>query len=120
MSIGETLVILRKKKSWTQERLSQESGISHQAISNIETGRNAPSEASLRLLASALNVSVDELLGKEPPVRREAFSLSDMEKDLLYLFRQLNEAGKSFLMSQAENILLQPAFRKDGSMSSMG
>lgn len=55
----------RTLRGWTQNRLSQESGLPAAVISHFETGtRRRASAASLVKLASALSVSVDYLLGR--------------------------------------------------------
>ncbi|WP_338010884.1 helix-turn-helix domain-containing protein [Paenibacillus shenyangensis] len=52
----------RREKGWTQQKLSQVSGVSQPTISQIENGkRHYPSHDSIRRLAKALGVEVEEL-----------------------------------------------------------
>ena len=52
---------LRKGKSWTQEKLAEESEMSVQAINFFEGKRRWPSEESLSKIATALDVEVYQL-----------------------------------------------------------
>lgn len=71
MTLGEAVRRLRKERDWTQEDLERESGIKQGMIANIETGRqDNPTEKTLRRLAAAFKISVEDLLraaGKMPP-----------------------------------------------------
>ena len=51
----------RKEKSWTQERLAEEAGLSVQAINFFEGKRRWPGENSLSKIAEALGVEVYQL-----------------------------------------------------------
>lgn len=116
MSASENIKKLRKQRGWSQSRLAMEAHVSQQAVSFIERERNEPSAEMIRALAKALHVQPSEIIDEKPP---DLF-VSDLEGQLLSVFRQLNESGKSFLVQQAEAILQQPAFRKENSMYSAG
>ena len=66
MPVSEVLKQKRKKARLTQAELAEISGVSQQAISFIENGRNTPSEGTMRLLAKALGCTVAELMGESP------------------------------------------------------
>lgn len=53
---------IRTKKEMTQEELAQSCGISRQRITNYEIGIREPNLDTLKKLATALEVTVDELL----------------------------------------------------------
>ena len=54
----------RKQKGWSQEKLSQEAGISYNTLIKIErNGIKNPKIETVIKLAKALNIAVDELLG---------------------------------------------------------
>lgn len=114
-SIGRNVKKLRTEKGWTQIRLSIEAHVSQQAISFIESGRNEPSADMIRALSKALNVSTDEIIGEKAQKEKD---FSQNEETLLRIFNQLNDAGQSMLIAQAEIILQQPAMRKKSSTSS--
>lgn len=55
---------IRKQKGWSQEKLSQEAGISYNTLIKIErNGIKNPKIETVIKLAKALNIAVDELLG---------------------------------------------------------
>jgi len=56
---------IRNEKGWSQERLAQEAGISYNTLIKIERkGIKNPKIETVIKLATALNVSVDYLIGK--------------------------------------------------------
>lgn len=66
----------------------RESGVGTSFINNVERGQT-PSVAKVQMLAEYLGVTVSDLLGekKEPTVQDDG--LSDGERTLMTLFRQL-------------------------------
>ncbi|MDQ8186139.1 helix-turn-helix domain-containing protein [Pelagicoccus sp. SDUM812002] len=62
MNCGERIKLERLKRSWTQEQLAERSGTSTRTVQRIERGQD-PSLATLRLLADALAIEVEELSG---------------------------------------------------------
>ncbi len=55
---------IRERRGLTQVALGQRAGMAPASISHFETGQRVPSLDSLVKLADALEVSVDELLGR--------------------------------------------------------
>ena len=63
----QNLVKLRKQKGWSQEKLATESGISYNTLIKLERGGIVnPKIETVIKLADALNVSLDELVGRKP------------------------------------------------------
>lgn len=60
MGYSENIKQFREGRAWTQDRLSEISGVSRKTISRIENGNNANSE-TLMDLAAAFDVDVSEL-----------------------------------------------------------
>jgi transcriptional regulator with XRE-family HTH domain len=74
-TLGKNVKELRLALDYTQEELSQYSGISPQHIAKIEAGDRFVSEDALVVLAKALEVEASELLrdqGKEPRGKSKA------------------------------------------------
>ena len=69
VQFGRRLRYLRRQRDLTQEQLAEAAGISVDLVSNIERGANAPSFATLQLLAKVLKLPVAELFdfGKSGP-----------------------------------------------------
>ena len=63
--VGEFIKKLRKENHLTQAEFAEKYGITYQAVSNWEHGKNLPDIALLKQIANDFNVSIDELLGSE-------------------------------------------------------
>jgi transcriptional regulator with XRE-family HTH domain len=62
----KNLIMLRKQKGWSQEKLAQEAGISYNTLIKVErNGIKNPKIETVIKLADALNVSLDELVGRK-------------------------------------------------------
>jgi transcriptional regulator with XRE-family HTH domain len=59
---GKRLIQLRKRKGWSQERLSLESGVARSYLGCVERGQRNIALLNICRLAEALLVSPDELL----------------------------------------------------------
>lgn len=66
MTIGKRIRTLRKQHGMTQEQLAEQVGVSPQAVSKWENDNSCPDISILPILAEALNVTVDMLLGTAP------------------------------------------------------
>ena len=73
MKFCETLILERKKRGMSQEDLAAKLHVSRQAVSNWERGKSYPDLETLSLIASALEVSVSELL---PEKRGDGLAIS--------------------------------------------
>ena len=83
MALGEKIRGARKSTGMTQEQLAGILGVSRQAVTKWESGKGLPDIENLRIMAKALNVSIDYLLEDETDldfsVTREAINLDDYE-----------------------------------------
>ena len=59
------LAEVRKAMGMTQERLASESGVNRVTIARFETGKSSPKLGTLKRLAAALGVPIDELVDKK-------------------------------------------------------
>ena len=69
MEFAERLKRFRKAKNLTQQELADQLGVSNKSVSRWESGGGYPDIALLAPLARALDVTVDDLLCDEPPIR---------------------------------------------------
>ncbi len=76
MTIGQNIKKFRKEKGFTQKELAEIVGVSVQAISKWETDTGYPDISQVVPLASALNISTDELFD---------YSIKDDLEELEYL-----------------------------------
>ena len=66
-SISKNLVYQRKLKGFTQEELAERTQVTVRTIQRIEKGDVNPHLQTVKLLAAALDVDVDDLLPLEDP-----------------------------------------------------
>ena len=67
-SIGRIIAVKRKEKGLTQEGLANLLQITPQAISKWENGVGLPDVTLIPRIATALQISVDELFGENKPM----------------------------------------------------
>ncbi len=79
-TFGQRFQRLRKRLNLTQEDIASKINISSQAVSKWENDLSAPDISILSSLADILNVSLDELLGREV-IKTEIIPLSQ-RKDI--------------------------------------
>jgi len=65
-NLAENLRYLRDRRRLTQVRLAQISGVPRSTLANIETGAGNPTLTNLASLASALQITIEELLSAPP------------------------------------------------------
>jgi transcriptional regulator with XRE-family HTH domain len=63
LNIGDNIIILRKRKSWSQTDLAKAIGASRDIVGKYERGENSPSIEMAAKLAKAFDITVDYLLG---------------------------------------------------------
>lgn len=101
----------RQLRGLTQTQLSQITSISRGAIANYEVGNREPDASLLLILADALSVSVDELLGRPAPV---AVVLPRSSDDVIgNLYSDLNTDGQAMLIDYARMLANRPQFRQE-------
>ena len=69
---GPRLTALRKSRGLTQVQLAEATGTTQRSMSYYENDDGIPPASIVVLLAKALNVSTDELLGLKPPRTEQA------------------------------------------------
>jgi len=60
--VGEQIMLLRKKRNLSQTELARIVGKDRQYLYKIEKGKVTPNISTIAILATALNVSLSELL----------------------------------------------------------
>lgn len=88
VDLGKRVRARRTALNWTQEHLAQEIGVSTSFIGHIERGSRKASIDTLVMLANAMQISTDELLGG---------SLS-MPNDLVMPVKNLTKGQKQAMM----------------------
>lgn len=81
-TLGTRIATLRKEKGLTQEELGNKLNVSSQAVSKWENDISAPDISLLPELATILEVSIDELLGKKNEVNAVIYEPEQKNKDI--------------------------------------
>lgn len=63
--IGKSIKVNCIAQNYTQKQLDQKIGVTHAAISYWENGVNIPNVKDCWLLADALEITIDELVGRD-------------------------------------------------------
>lgn len=104
MRVGERIAELRTGAGLSQSELAQRTGVTRQAMSQIETGRSAPFRSTLEGIAAALGITLNQLLGYEPlPLEREQ-EIAAMT--LCYL--RMSRANQILIHSLCQQLALVP------------
>ena len=61
--IGNIIKSIRKKNKLTQAQFAEKYGVTYQAVSNWEHGKNLPDISLIKQISKDFNVSIEELLG---------------------------------------------------------
>ena len=88
---AETIKILRDERGLTQRALAEAIGVTDKAISKWESGRGLPDISLVEPLASALGVSVAELLTGD--VRQNANRAGNPLRAKFYVLPHLRQRG---------------------------
>jgi transcriptional regulator with XRE-family HTH domain len=91
--LGQTIRSLRLGKGWSLSELAEQSGVSKAYISDLENGNaGKPNIQYVYSVATALEVTLDELLGESKPKsqRAEKRKSEDLPPGLLELQQELD------------------------------
>ena len=72
LTCGETIVMLRSLKGWTQEQLARKSGIAATNLSRLENGHLSLGKQRAVVLAKALGVHPATLMFPDIPMQKAA------------------------------------------------
>ncbi len=61
----------RERRGWSLRKLGAESGVSYVTVQRIEAGKMSPTLDTLEKLASALGITVRDLIPKTPRPKRK-------------------------------------------------
>jgi len=102
MGFGDNVRRARKNRGITQEELAKMVGVAKSTITGYEKNYRAPHALMITKIASALDVTGDELLGL--PDRPEPVGLMKREKQLIADFRNLSDEGQSALIEYLDTL----------------
>lgn len=67
MTLGQRIRLLREERGWRREDLASRSRVGYATLERIELRGGGCRVDNLIRIADALNLSIDELLGRRPP-----------------------------------------------------
>ncbi|MEO7653084.1 MAG: helix-turn-helix transcriptional regulator [Bryobacteraceae bacterium] len=119
-SFGPRLAALRKARGLTQVHLAETTKTTQRSISYYENDNGVPPASIVVVLAQALRVSADELLGlKPPPTAAPALSDDDPETRRLWkrfqVVTQLPEKDQRAVIRLINSLAALVTPRKNGS-----
>jgi len=100
IKVGAFLKHLRKEKGITQEKLSEELGVSGRTISRWETGKNMPDISLLVEIAEFFDVSIPEIIKGE----RKSEDMKEEEKEVAETMSDYAKAEKEQLVKSIRNM----------------
>lgn len=77
MLFAETIKEQRDARSWSQEYLARNLGVSETTVANWEKGKQLPNIHQLILVSDLFQISLDELIKSDPGVQRRLSSKND-------------------------------------------
>lgn len=110
MTVAERIKAFRKLAGLTQKELGGRMGVSDASIAQYESGQRKPKIDTLRRIADALGVGVDELMCEEEISTHVNALLSDYENFsipealIISTFRSLNLDGKEYVLRAVETV----------------
>ena len=103
MNIGQRLMALRATKNLSQGDIGKRTGLLRCYVSRVENGHTRPNLETLQRWANALGVEVYQLFfeGEGMPEPLSAGSMEPLDKserELLALYRQVDEADRRLML----------------------
>lgn len=122
MKFGEIIRVFRKNNKMTMQEFADKAGLSKGYISMLEKNQHpqsqrrlVPSFETYLKVASAMNMSIDELVAllddnetvrlNESSSSAPELELTEQEERLLVIFRRLNRSQQERLIAYAEGML---------------
>lgn len=117
MSIGSRIKERREELGITQTQLAEMLGLTKGAIGNYETDANSPKASTLYRVFEVLRCDANYLFQDE--IKAYNSALSEKERTLLRLYRDLNEEGQDQLLDYADTLVKSEKFSKKCSPSEL-
>lgn len=100
---------LRINKGLSQQQLAEVIGVSQQSINKYENHNVEPNIETLSLLADYFETSVDFIIGRTEIKRKiqevERYALSEDEKKIIDIFRQLEKSDSKIVLDLCKRFL---------------
>lgn len=94
IDVLERITSYRQKKGWTEYQLAEQSGLTQSTISSWYRKNMLPSISSLEKVCIAFGITLSQFFA----VDEDNFSLTDIQKELLYEAGRLTEQQQKSLI----------------------
>jgi len=108
LSLGQRITYYRKKAGLSQKKCAELAEIKPPALNFYEKDKREPSILILISLAKVFKVTVDALVGLNPP--SDFIALNSDESSLLRIFRNLNDLGQDRVLEITSGLLEIPKY----------
>ena len=102
--MSDNLNKLMEERNIKQADLCRETGIPTSAMSHYVRGDSDPSFTRAIKIARALGVTTDELSGKQAEQQCNGIKLSDDEREIINVYRNISDEGKDAVMTLLRGI----------------
>ncbi len=99
--LGRTIKSARVAAGMTQAELAEVINVDPETISRMERGATSPTIDRLAILATALKISLQELICSSSPIA------SDLVRDLSQSLQVLSPADQDFVISHAKSLAIR-------------
>jgi transcriptional regulator with XRE-family HTH domain len=107
VAMGARITLLRKTQGITQAQLAELLGVSQQTVQAYEVGRRRIQVSALPLVARALSVSLEELLGEGKPAARSKRGPTPKWEQQIEAIAKLPRARQRFVSEMLDTVLAQ-------------
>ena len=85
--IGNFIKSIRLEKNLTQKEFADELGVTYQAVSKWENGKNVPDIGTMKLISEKFNVNIDDILNgqKQPKKKKNIYSILTVALPILFV-----------------------------------
>lgn len=105
--MGLRIAQFRKEQNITQVQLADTLGIAQQTLAHYEVGRLRVSVSMLPIMARALSVSIEELIGEQPGDAKGKRGPTPRLQQQLSQIAQLPKIKQKFVMEMLDAVLQQ-------------
>lgn len=104
--LGARIAHLRKEQGTTQVQLAELLGVSQQTITAYEVGRRRIQVSALPVIAKALGIAVEELIGEKPKASTQRGRTPKLQQQMDRIAR-LPKTQQRFVMQVLDTVLAQ-------------
>ena len=114
MSIGSRMKARREELGMTQTQLAEKMGVTKGAIGNYETDANSPKASMMYKIFEVLQCDANYLY-QDDMFDAASVMLPEDEREMLRLYKQLNQEGKEKLADYADDLVRSGKYIKNSS-----